>query len=219
MGRRWNAVDVGALGFVVTVFASLVLVLGCREERTQPGASDARPQRPRLGFEAAKTACMNHVKNLVGHLEVAAMVASDYPEYAGPNLVLYLVAQGDLKGERGIGMLFCPGDEKESLATAGGTKAYRDLDLDRRGEYGHLTSYAGRDQFDPACRATRRGQRLVVLVCDDSEDHHGGKGVVVGLTGGAVKWRSKVDWGVPDATVVEVGPETHVEELRCLRAE
>jgi hypothetical protein len=59
-----------------------------------------------------------------------------------------------------------------------------------------------------------------VLICDDSEDHHGGKGIVVGLSDGTAKWRGKVDfYGLDEETPLPVGAGSPVEELVCLRAE
>jgi hypothetical protein len=81
-----------------------------------------------------------------------------------------------------------------------------------------LTSYAVRDCREPACRASFVGSDPVVLLCDDSDDHHEG-GFVVGLSSGAARWRSKVDWGLSEDAAVHVGPDSPVEELRCLRAE
>ncbi len=174
---------------------------------------------PLLGHESPmKTDCMNNVKQLVGLLEVSA--GATYPAYRGPDLLLYLVTKGDLVGEDSLELLFCPGDERESLAKAGGAAAYHDLDLSKPGGRGHLTSYAGRDQLDPACAAERRSLPPKVLLCDDSDDHHDGRGFVVGLTGGAVRWRHKVDdYGLDEGTAVTVGAGSIVEELRCLRTD
>ena len=173
---------------------------------------------PKGQFEAQKTECMNNVKNMVGLLETTG--SSGYPKYSGPNLLLYLVKRGELEGEDSLGLLFCPGDEAESLEQAGGVDAYKDLDLKKRGEYDHLTSYAGRDQLNAACAAKKGSTKPVVLVCDDDEGHHDGKGFIVGLTGGAVKWRHKVDdYDIDVKTPVQVGEGSPVEELQCLRAE
>ncbi len=173
---------------------------------------------PPVCYESPKTDCMNNVKQLVGLLEVSA--GPTYPSHRGPNLLLYLVRKGELVGEDSLKLLFCPGDRNEDLHKAGGLAAYTDLDLSKAGAYGHLTSYAGRDQLDPACAAERRSLPPKVLICDDSDDHHFGKGFVVGLTGGAVKWRQTVDdYGLKEGTRVTVGEGSIVEELRCLRTD
>jgi hypothetical protein len=170
----------------------------------------------RSAFEAKKIECMSNVRNIVGLLEFGAK----YPAMSGPNFILYLVKKGEIEGADRLNLLFCPGDERESLAKAGGVEAYYDLDLSRRGEYGHMTSYAGRDQLNKLHAAKKGSSRTFVIVCDDSEDHHDGRGFVVGLNGGAAKWRDKVDdWNLPRGTHVEVGEESVVEELRCLRSE
>lgn len=153
--------------------------------------------------------CENNVKTLVGLLE-----RTEKTEVSGLPWLLALVDSGELEGEDDLDLLFCPGDALESLATVGGPLAYRN----RSGDLGRYTSYAVRDRTDPACRALRIGGDPVVLICDDSEDHHAGQGFVVGLTGGAVRWRHKVDdWGLDPSTKVVVGEGSVVEELRCLR--
>ena len=162
-----------------------------------------------------KLDCMNSVRMLTGLLEAAS--PSGYPEYSGPNLVLCLVTMGHLVGEDQLGALFCPGDKKESLEAAGGVGAYDAVDLGSRN--GHLTSYAGRDQNDTKCRTTGDASNLV-LICDDSEDHHLGRGLMVGFGGGWVKWRSKVDdYRMDESAVLTVGPGSTVDELKCLVAE
>ena len=59
-----------------------------------------------------------------------------------------------------------------------------------------------------------------MLICDDSDDHHG-KGVVVGLTSGQVRFWLKVeDLDLDDEdTHVAIGPNSVVAELRCMRAD
>jgi len=170
---------------------------------------------PKTLFQAHKTECMSNVRNIVGLLEFG----TKYPVQSGPNLILYLVKKGELADGRQR-LLFCPGDKKESLKMAGGVEAYKYLDLTLQGEYGHLTSYAGRNQLDVENAARKHSPRTFVLVCDDSEDHHGGRGFVVGLNGGAAKWRDKVDdWKLRQDTYVNVGEDSVVEELRCLHSE
>jgi len=171
------------------------------------------------GKEATiKVQCQHNITQMVGLLEVGSQM--QYPEYSGPNLLLYLVNKGDLEGEDNLKMLFCPGDQNESLKKIGGEKAYKDIDLNKRGEYGAYTSYACRDQRNGKCAAKMGASKPVVLVCDDSEDHHFGKGFVVGLTGGAAKWRDKVDdWGLNIKTSVVVGESSEIPELKCLRVE
>ena len=174
-----------------------------------------RPTSP-VGFEAMKTECMSNIRNIVGLLEFGRR----YPVKSGPNLILYLVKKGEIDGEDRLNLLFCPGDKYESLEKAGGVEAYYDLDLARQGEYGHLTSYAGRDQLNDENAARKGSPKTQVLVCDDSEDHHDGRGFVVGLTGGAAKWRDKVrNWDLDPKTRVEVGEGSVIEELQCLRSE
>lgn len=164
-----------------------------------------------------KYACIAHVSQLVGLLE---STPGRYPEQDGPNLVLYFVKKGEIAGKDSLELLFCPGDLDETLAQAGGVEAYRNLDLALKGEYGHLTSYAGRAMTDRECRVPRGMPIPTVLVADDSEDHHFGKGIVVGLTGGAAKFRDKVDdYGMDRETPLFVGEGSLVEELVCLRSD
>lgn len=172
---------------------------------------------PRGQFEAQKVDCINNVKNITGLLQ--STNPQRYPNHSGPNLILYLVNKRELVGKDSLKLLFCPADAKESLDGAGGVDAYKDVDLGKR-EYGGLTSYAGRDQLNSECAAKKGAAEAHVLVCDDSEDHHDGKGFVVGLTNGAVKWRDKFDdYGQRQDAPVEVGEGSPVEELVCLRAE
>jgi len=164
-----------------------------------------------------KYACIQHVGQLVGLLE---STPGRYPQHDGPNLVLYFVKKGEIAGKDSLELLFCPGDLDESLTQAGGVEAYRNLDLSLKGEYGHLTSYAARAMTDRDCRVPRGTPIPTVLVADDSEDHHFGKGLVVGLTGGAAKYRDKVDdYDMDRETPLFVGEGSTVEELVCLRSE
>jgi hypothetical protein len=203
------------------VFAPKSLTIAPESVTLTPPREEKVTRTPRaptfpVGFAAMKTECMANVRNIVGLLEFSQR----YPAYSGPNLILYLVKKGEIEGEDRLNLLFCPGDKNESLKMAGGVEAYVDLDLGKRGEYGHLTSYAGRDQLDKLCTAKKGSRKTLVLVCDDSEDHHDGQGFVVGLTGGAAKWRDKIDdWSLDPQTRVEVGAESVIEELQCLRSE
>ncbi len=160
--------------------------------------------------------CQSHVRDLALLIENAS--ETRYPKYGGPELLLYLVQRGEVAGRDSLSQLFCPGDAIESFEDAGGVEAYRDLDL-AHGGLGCLTSYAGR-AFD--VREFRVGKGLpspVVLIADDSDDHHQG-GYVVGLTGGVAKFRDKIDdWDLAVDTPVAPGADSPVEELRPLRAE
>jgi hypothetical protein len=161
--------------------------------------------------DAQNTDCLNNVKNLVVLLERMENTGD-----SGLPWLLALVDIGEIQGEDNFELFFCPGDARESLSAAGGPAAYEN----RSGDLGRYTSYAVRDRADPACRALRVGGEPVVLICDDSEDHHDGKGFAVGLSGGAVRWRHKADdWGLDVDTEVVVGEGSVVEELRCLHAE
>ena len=167
-------------------------------------------------YEAIKTECMNNVRNLIGLLVIGDGLPKDR---GGANLILYLVTLGDLEGEESLRLLFCPGDEQETFEKAGGEDAYRKLDLDRQ-DYGHLTSYAGRDQADPKCRVDPKSNRPVILVCDDGVDHHAGKGFVIGLSNGSAKFRHRFDdWKIDAAKSIEIGENSAIPELRCLRAD
>ena len=137
--------------------------------------------------------CMSQVRNLVGLLESAGTYPGDR------NLLLYLVEKSELRSADELELLFCPGDSST------------------RDEHG--TSYAWRDQRLPGCRVVK-GAAGLVLICDDSDDHHEGKGFVFGYTGGTAKWRDKIDdWGLREHARVTVGKDSVVPELRCLRAD
>lgn len=197
--RGFTLIEILVVVTIIGVLAGLVVVL-----------------IPKGQFEAQKTECMSNIRNIVGLLEFGPK----YPEKSGPNLILYLVKKGEIEGVDRLGLLFCPGDVNETLNKAGGVDAYKDLDLGKRGEYGHLTSYAGRDQLNKLCAAKKGSSKTFVLVCDDSEDHHDGKGFVVGLNGGAAKWRDKIDdFNMDLKKVVEIGEGSEVEQLQCLLGE
>jgi len=157
--------------------------------------------------------CVNNVRNLTGLLEEAS--PSRYPAHGGPNQLLYLVTKGKLAGKDLLETLFCPGDLQESLDQCGGVAAYADLDLTQQN--GHLTSYAARAADQPA----RKGAiPAMVLVADDSSDHHDDRGVVVGLTGGVARFRDRMDdYGLAKDAPLLVGEGSAAEELRALRAE
>jgi len=173
---------------------------------------------PKGQFEAAKIDCLNNARNVTGLLTAGA--SGKYPSYSGANLVLYYVAKGDIKGVDGLKGLFCPGDQFESLEAVGGVDAYKEIKLDRNGEYDAYTSYAGRDMSRPECRVKPTEAEASVLVCDDSEDHHDKKGFVVGLSNGSVQFRDKVDFYKMsvDATL-EIGQGSAADELKCMRAD
>ncbi|MHC4957881.1 MAG: type II secretion system protein [Planctomycetota bacterium] len=166
-------------------------------------------------FKRDVMVCTNNVSQVVGLLESSD--SSRYPNEKGPNLLLYLVAKGQVAGRDGLELLFCPGDQEESLGEAGGEAAYADLDFKKLGEYGALTSYAARDQSDPKVRAKKGRVPAVILVADDSEDHHDNRGIVVGLTGGQAKWRDKVDdYDMTSDAPLTVGGGSDIPELQAL---
>ncbi len=200
--RGFTLIEILVVVTIIGVLAGLVVVL-----------------IPKSQAEAAKLDCMNNIRQMVGLIE--ANSATRYPNYGGPNPLLYLVKKGDLVGEKRLKALFCPGDIKDTYDSAGGNPdAFKNLDLDKKGEYGDLTSYAGRNQWDKACRAKKGEMESIILVCDDSDDHHGGKGFVVGYNGGSAEWQDKVDhWKMDFDTVVEIGENSSIEALKCLIAE
>ena len=172
---------------------------------------------PRARNKTNEVVCQQHVKELVGLLESAG--TSRYPNHSGPNLILWLVARGQIAGRDTLGNLFCPGDQQESLADVG-VAAYDQLDLNRQGEYGALTSYAARNQRDRNDRARKGSIPPVVLVADDSEDHHNNQGIVVGLTGGIARWRDKLDdYELNRDEPLIIGEGSSIPELACLRRE
>jgi len=169
-------------------------------------------ERKRIQLE-----CTNNVSGLVRMIEAGS--GSRYPDAAGPDFVLYLVRKGEIAGPDNLKVLFCPGDHEESFDLAGGEAAYADLVLGT-GDHDHLTSYAGRDQADRMCRASRGSPRAQVLIADDSEDHHFNLGIVVGLTGGSARFRDRMDdYELAKTQPLEVGPASVVDELKCLKAE
>ena len=97
--------------------------------------------------------------------------------------------------------------------------AYEKLDLRQADNYDAFTSYAGVDQSNPQHRL-KSGAKMAPMLVDDSEDHHDGKGFLIAFTGGAVKWRDKVDYyELRFDDVITVGEGSVVEELRCFRTD
>jgi prepilin-type N-terminal cleavage/methylation domain-containing protein len=170
---------------------------------------------PKGQFEANKTECINNVKQIVGLL----VAADKYPEYSGPNLLLYFVNKGEIARDAdNLKIFFCPGDTG-GWSGSGGIDAYKDLDLSKR-DYDKLTSYAGRDQTNKQCAVRKGDAASHVLLCDEDEAYHSKKGLVVGLTAGGAKWRDKVDfYSKSIETDVAVGEGSEIPELVCLRKE
>ena len=130
------------------------------------------------GREKANIAdCTNNVKQITGLL--IGTKGSRFPNYGGVNLLIYLNKNGDLPDEGKLRLLFCPGDEFDTWDRVS-VQAYKDADLSKKGEYGELSSYAGRDQTDRACTASKSSSKTQALLADDSEDHHNNKGFVIG---------------------------------------
>jgi prepilin-type N-terminal cleavage/methylation domain-containing protein len=194
----WTLIEILVVVSIIATLAGLVSVLV-----------------PRAFFKRDVMVCTNNISQIVGLLESGD--TSRYPDEKGPNLILYLVAKGQVAGRDGLELLFCPGDQEESLEDAGGEAAYGDLKLEKLGEYGALTSYAARDQTDPKVRAKKGTMPPMILIADDSEDHHDNKGIVVGLTGGQAKWRDKVDdYGLTVDAPLTVGGGSGITELQAL---
>ncbi len=172
---------------------------------------------PRGQEEQIKISCISNVKGLNNLLTVSS--GAQYPQYRGADLLICLVNKGDLQGDRSLRTLFCPGDNEETYEKAGGAEVYGKIDLTRKSAWGHLTSYAGRDQLDGKC-AAKKGGESAILLCDDSDDHHFKKGFVVGWTDGGATYRSKADdWRIKFDQPVEIGENSTIDELKCLRAD
>ncbi len=159
--------------------------------------------------------CVNNVRNLAGLL-AADLTRTGRLHGRGPAMLLWFVhvREIDAGSADRLSTLFCPADTRDSLQAAGGPTAFRDLDLTRE-DLGRFTSYAGRDPGAPGCAVSRDTQPPVVLVSDDSDDHHGA-GVVVGFSDGSARLLSLEP---PESPRIEVGPESILHQLRCLRAE
>jgi len=200
--KGFTLIEILVVVTIIGVLAGLVVVLIPRGQREQ-----------------VKIQCTNNVRGITNLLTVAKSGA--LPPHGGADLILYLVMKNEIsaKDEDALKTLFCPGDQNESFEKAGGKEIYSKLDLNRPGVSGHLTSYAGRDQLRTGC-AAKLGGDAVVLVCDDSDDHHFKLGFVVGLSNGATKFRDKVDdWKISVDTEVSVGEGSDVPELTCLKAD
>jgi prepilin-type N-terminal cleavage/methylation domain-containing protein len=169
---------------------------------------------PRGQQEQMKVQCTNNQKQILGLI----LLEDQAYNYAGPNMILYLVKKEAIKGDN-LSLLFCPGDGKEKFDLVGGPEAYKGLEL-KTHQYDQLTSYAGRDQEKQDCRAVKGTSDPLILTCDDSEDHHDKKGFVCGYNDGSVKWKDKVDdWKVAVDTVIEIGEGSTIKDLQCLKSE
>lgn len=164
--------------------------------------------------------CTNNQKQLVQTL--ISLSSTKFPsKYSGVNLLLYLYKKGDIASDKdNLMLLFCPGDEIDVFDRAGGEQAYKDADLDKAGEYGLLSSYAGRDQSNRECAARKGSTEQQAMIADDSEDHHNKKGFVIAYSNGSVKFREKFDeWEIDIDTEVKVGEGSAVEDLQCLKTD
>ena len=170
------------------------------------------------GREKANIAdCTNNVKQITGLL--IGTKGSRFPNYGGVNLLIYLNKNGDLPDEGKLRLLFCPGDEFDTWDRVS-VQAYKDADLSKKGEYGELSSYAGRDQTDRACTASKSSSKTQALLADDSEDHHNNKGFVIGYNDSSAKYREKFDdWKISIDTEIRVGEGSEIKDLKCLRTD
>lgn len=200
--KGFTLIEILVVVTIIGVLAGLVVVLIPRGQREQ-----------------VKIQCTSNVRGITNLLTVAKGGA--LPSHGGADLILYLVLKSEISAndEDALKTLFCPGDEIDTYEKSGGKETYAKLDLSRPGMWGHLTSYAGRDQLRTGC-AAKLGSDAVVLVCDDSDDHHFKRGYVVGLSNGSTKFRDKVDdWKIAVETDVAVGEGSIVDELKCLKAD
>lgn len=163
--------------------------------------------------------CTNNQKQLVQTL--ISLDGTKFPKkYAGVNLLLYLYKAKHLAmAEDNLKLLFCPGDEKDAWETSGGLQAYEEVDLEKAGEYGVLSSYAARNQADRECAAIKSSTKPQAMIADDSEDHHR-EGFVVAYSTGAVKYKHKFDdWNIDADAPVKVGEGSEIEDLKCLKTD
>lgn len=174
---------------------------------------------PKGQQKAQITECTNNQRQLVQTL--IQLDGTKFPKkYAGVNLLLYLYKAKHLAmAEDNLKLLFCPGDGKDAWETSGGIKAFEEVDLDRAGEYGTLSSYAGRFQTDRECAAIKSDTKPQAMIADDSDDHHR-DGFVVAYSTGAVKWKHKFDdWNVDPDTEIKVGEGSEIPDLKCLKTD
>jgi len=198
--KGFTLIEILVVVTIIGVLAGLVVVLIPKGQEKQ-----------------VEVQCVKNAQGLANLLIVGQ--GAQFPAYRGADLILCLVNRGDLRGERYLKTLFCPGDTTDTWERAGGTEAFDKLDLTRKNEHGNLTSYAGRDQLDAKC-AAKKGGDATVLVCDDSDDHHYKKGFVVAWTDGGAEFRSKAEnWKIKFDKPVDIGENSEIDELKCLRAD
>ena len=203
MQKGFTLIEILVVVTIIGVLAGLVVVLIPR------------------GQEKANIAeCTNNQRQLVQTL--ISLDGTKFPKkYAGVNLLLYLYKARHIEmAEDNLKMLFCPGDERDDYESAGKMQAYEEADTDKVGEYGLLSSYAGRDQSDRECAAIKSSTKPQAMIADDSDDHHNKKGFVIAYSTGAVKFRQKFeDWNIEVDTEVKVGEGSQVEDLQCLKTD
>ena len=142
-----------------------------------------------------------------------------WPKYGGKRFVLWLVAKDLIarNDEKHLSILFSPADDARSLIKAGGLKAYETLTLptlkDPAIDVSALTSYAGRrnDEREHVLSAAEL-QSNAAIIADLSLPG----GVILGYCGGAARWVTAEELGLPPDQPIVVGDASPNEMLKHL---
>ena len=156
---------------------------------------------------------------LLYYAGAGAGVEKAWPPYGGKRFVLWLVAKNLIarSDEKQLSILFSPADESRGLIKAGGLKAFEKLTLpalrDPATDVSALTSYAGRrnDEKEHVLTAAEQVASAPILA-----DLSFPGGVVLGYSGGAARWVSAEELGLPPGQPIVVGDASPNEMLKHL---
>ena len=158
--------------------------------------------------------CLNNVRQMSTILAERARTHG-WPEYAGRNFVLSLVAEGviDPDESRNLEILFCPHDVDRRLGDVDLVR-YRMLTPHRLRERRHpeLTSYAGPRLGGGV--VTRASRVVPIIGCRHHPDR-----VVIGYSDGTARSYDREDLGLGPAEGIVFGKDSRSPLLRGLSEE
>lgn len=208
----------GALGFL-----ERVVIADGADERIQVAGRKALASTRRLADPARREAILKSIDNvrtmILFYTGAGAGLEMSWPKYGGKRFVLWLVATNRLTRSDAtwLSILFSPGDGARSLEKAGGLKAYASLTLptlkDPAIDVSALTSYAGRRNAEKEHILSAAEQMANAPVLADFSFPGG---VVLGYCGGAARWVSAEELGLPPDEPIVVGDASPIEMLKHL---
>ena len=161
---------------------------------------------PMIQEKAKQTKSKANVSSLISfYTAYGCGLEKPWPSFNGKNFVLWLVAsnQIDRRREQNLDVLFSPGDQHYTREKTS-TKDWEGITMAALKSEGHddfrkLTSYAGRRAKEKAHELTADElSKGALIICDDDDGplHHP-KGLVMGYSGGDVRFQSWTDLDVP----------------------